>query len=170
MGLPSSRDVNYSPGATPVSGVNLNNIQDTIIGQKFRSTPLYISGSEFVVDGGNSTRAGHVWTFASASTQRIALGLRLIPGTRITDIIWSYNRTSSTLLFELNRRSFGDGGVTSGTPSSLTISTGTGWTTVAASSVAGMPLVTTDGFYYQLALTSTSAALFDGVKLLIDRL
>jgi hypothetical protein len=34
MGLPLSRSTNYSPGVTPVKGVDLNSIQDCIVGGK----------------------------------------------------------------------------------------------------------------------------------------
>src|SRR5688500_8769718 len=52
--LPLGRNTNYSPGATPVRGNDLNDIQDCIIGKKHgtirRSVPLILQYN----DTGNS--------------------------------------------------------------------------------------------------------------------
>ena len=178
MTLPASRDVNYSPGATPVSGANLNNIQDCFVGKKYASSPIFLSGIDFQLDAGTATRAGHVWTFPTSGLNRIVAAIRFWPGTRLTNLVWSFNRNSNNLSgefdFLVTRRSFGDGGVTTSSVTSGIVSGGTGWTTHDSQADGGLPHNTLDGFLYLLSLTSTTtfsgAPSFDGVKIVADRL
>lgn len=176
MPLPTSPDVNYVPGVTPVSAANLLNIQACIVGKKYQSSPIFLSGIDFQLQSGAATRAGHVWTFPSSINSIVAV-VRFWPGTRITNLIWSFNNVAD-LTFEFTRRSFGNGGVTSGTISAGHQPASAGWITVdmaAASGGNGLPHTIADGFLYSLSLNSTPASgpggsLFDGVKIIADRL
>lgn len=136
---------------------------------------LYLPGELFTLDtGSTASRSGSVWTIPGASTLSLSCPVRLPVGFRIKEILWSYDRTDGSAQFELINRSFGDGGATSNTISTKTVSSGTGWTTAAAStgSPAGVPHQILDGFYYKLRptfLTSSNPFLFDGCKVIIDR-
>lgn len=179
MALPTSRPRTYAAGSQ-VFSADLNDLNDAVIGKKFPSTEFFIPGSEFVIDGGAPTRSGHVWTFsASAGGSVIAplVGWPWVTGTRITDVVWSYNRNSTPITgeidFSLPKRSFGDGGATGANVTSSIVSSGNTWTTNHMNT--SLPYVIEANFEYLLKmlttnLTFSATPFFDGVKIVADRL
>jgi hypothetical protein len=178
MSLPGSRNTNYSPGATALRGNDLNDFQDCIIGKKYPSTPLYIPGTSWrVVQGSPTLDSNGLWTFPTFGTSELTHDLMLYPGTRITSLVFSFDRnsnnTSGEFDFKLYKRALGSA------PSLLfsdVISTGTGLALrdSIASALAGVAQITADGFMYWISVgTATAfsgAPKFDGSKIVIDRL
>lgn len=175
--LPVQRTLTFALG-DKVPAAFLNELEDCVIGSKFPARPIFIPGSDWIIDSGAPTRAGIVWTFQTAVFNRLVATFRLWPGTRITNLIWSYNRNSNNVSgefdFSLTRRSFGDGGATTASVTSGVVSSGTGWTTHDSVVDGGLPHLTLDGFLYSLSITGTTtfsgAPSFDGVKIICDRL
>lgn len=175
--LPTSRTLTLV-SSDPIPSALLNELQDQHVGSKHPNRPLFIGGADWVVDAGTATRVGNVWTFPTTGTNRLVACLKLWPGTRISNLLWSYNRNSNNVSGEfdisLARRSFGDGGATTATVTSGVVSSGTGFTTRDSTVDGGIPHTILDGFYYLLSFTSTTAfsgaPSFDGVKVAFDRL
>ncbi|MEO7731240.1 MAG: hypothetical protein ABIY55_09730 [Kofleriaceae bacterium] len=174
--LPAARNTTYT-AASPVRSVDLNDLQDCIIGKKFPSTPFYLPASSWrVVLGVATLDTGGVWTLG-AGTQLVR-EISLAPGTRITSLIFSINRNSDPLStgefqLRLHSRTFGAVAqllftdiVSSGSAFALRDS--------IAATRAGAPIVTVDGAMYWLSVTATNQfsgpPMFDGAKLVCDRL
>jgi len=137
------------------------------------SVPVLVPGCLFQINAGAPTRAGQVWTFTSGGTYEVIAPLQLPPAARITKVEFSYNRNGSTgaFNFKLSKRSFGNGGSTSGDVYSDSVSTGTGWTT--HDSAAGVPYATETNMLYLLSVgvpVPSANALFDGARVTLDRL
>lgn len=179
--LPTSRNTTYN-AASSVRSADLDAIQDCIIGKKFPSTKFPIPGVAFVLDTGAPTRAGMVWTLQTNVADKLFAALAgwpWMPGTRITNVIWSFNRNSNNVSGELdlslNKRSLGDGGATSAGISVSPINGGTGWTTHDSQLDGGLPYTLEDGFEFFLELATSNlnfsgTPFFDGVTVIADRL
>lgn len=137
--------------------------------------PLIVAGADFAVTAGTPTLAGQRWTFPTSGTNTLVANLCLPPGAVISGLDFALN-TSSTPIFtgqfayDLTRKSFGDGGATSATVGSGTDSASSGW---LAEPLSGLPHTVLGDTIYTLTLTTsgsfTSAPLFDGVRVIIDR-
>lgn len=178
MGMPITRDLTLGPGSTFPSTLG-NTLQDCIIGAKYGPIDLPISASAFVVDTGQPTRSQNIWTFQTSAGNTIIADLRLPVGTKITQLVWSFNRNSTdasgVLQFQLIRYTRGGGGLFQQAVAST--ATGTGWTTMADNSSVdlGLPHDIQAATFYQLWAQTTNppfsgAPKFDGVTLTIERL
>lgn len=179
MGLPNVREQLPNGPGSIVPSATILLMEDCIIGQKFKSTPLMAPGGLFRVNGGGTTAtlSGTVWTVNTTAGVELVcdlLTLSLMPGTRLASLAWSGNVVSLTtsnaqLQFRLRKRSFGDNGTTTGIPinDSLIVS---GAGIVLHESVT-TPYVTETNMMYQLSITFPSGNYtFDGARLLLDRL
>lgn len=175
--LPTSRTSSPVNG-DPVDPALIGEIEDNIIGQKFKSTPFYIPGTDWRVCQGSPTLdTNGLWTFQTSTTDELVHEIVLIPGTRITSIVWSINRNSNNTSgeFDLKMKSRAFGASPTNVFSDV-LSSGTGFTArdSVASALAGAPILTVDGFSYWLSLVTTTtfsgAPTFDGVKIVVDRL
>lgn len=178
--LPTTRNTNAT-AATPAKSADFNAVQDCIVGMKFPSTSFYIPGAAFVIDVGAPTRSGNVWTFSATVGGSVVAALESGPwvaGTRITDILWSFNRNSTPITGEIDlsfaKRSFGDGGATGANISTGIVSGGSAWNALSTAGV-GLPYTIEAGFEYLLKflttnLTFSATPFFDGVKIIADRL
>jgi hypothetical protein len=102
MNLPTSRE-QTAGGATPVSSVVLNAVQDCIIGAKHAPLTIPIGASDWKAEGGGATygTAAGKWTWGGFDD--ITVALRLPIGTRITGARFNYNRTAGTLNFKIQK-------------------------------------------------------------------
>src|SRR5215813_12881669 len=134
MGMPLTRDLALGPGSIFPSTLG-NTLQDCIIGAKHGPIDVPISGSAFVVEAGAPTRSQNTWTFQTSTGNTIVADLRLSVGTKITQLVWSFNRNSTDgpgFFFQLNKYIRGGGGLFA--QGLVGINTGTGWTTVTDNS------------------------------------
>src|SRR5689334_7309233 len=130
MGMPLTRDLTLDPGSIFPSALG-NTLQDCVIGAKHGPIDIPISASAFVVDTGAPVRSQNTWTFQTTTGNVIVADLRLPVGTRITQLVWSFNRNSTDasgqFLFQLNK--YARGGGSSFAQALAIVGTGTGWTT-----------------------------------------
>lgn len=178
MGMPLTRDLTLGSASIFPSTLG-NTLQDCIIGAKHGLIDVPISGSAFVVEAGAPTRSQNIWTFQTSTGNTIVADLRLPVGTKIMQLVWSFNRNSTDasgqLVFQLNK--YTRGGSSLFAQGLATVGTGTGWTTMAenASNDPGLPHDIQSAAFYQLwvqtqFLPFSGAPKFDGVTLTIARL
>ncbi len=178
MGMPLTRDLTLGPGTIFPSTLG-NTLQDCIIGAKHGAIDVPISGSAFVVEAGAPTRSQNTWTFQTSTGNTIVADLRLPVGTKIVQLVWSFNRNSTDasgqLQFQLNK--YTRGGSSLFAQGLAIVGTGTGWTTTAenSSNDPGLPHDIQAATFYQLWVQTSNlpfsgAPKFDGVTLTIERL
>jgi hypothetical protein len=91
MALPISRNTDYT-AASPIKSVDLNDLQDALIGAKHGPISIIIPAAGWQQQsGGGGVLGDGQWTF-SAVTSLVADLPRLPVGTVITSIVWGYNR------------------------------------------------------------------------------
>jgi hypothetical protein len=178
MGMPLTRDLALGPASIFPSTLG-NALQDCIIGAKHGPIDIPISASAFVVETGAPTRSQNIWTFQTNTGNVIVADLRLPVGTKITQLVWSFNRNSTDgsggTFLQLNRYTRGGGSLFAQAISSTGI-TGTGWTTVidSAGGDPGLPHDVQPGAFYQLWVQTlppfSGPPKFDGVTITIERL
>lgn len=178
--LPTSRNLSLPPG-TPIPGTVIQDLEDCTIGKKFKSTPFYVPGTGFrLIAGAPTLDTDGLWTMQTGVADELSYPLEGWPwmaGTRITALVWSFNRNSNDASGEfqwrLKRRAF------SAAPSDIfsgVSSSGTGFTSrdSIASDLAGVPYTLLDGYMYWLSVKTATAfsgaPKFDGAKIVADRL
>jgi len=178
MGLPITRDLTLGSGAIFPSTLG-NTLQDCVIGAKHGPIDVPISASAFVVETGAPTRSQNTWTFQTNAGNVVVADLRLPVGTRIMQLVWSFNRNSSNgsggMNFQLNKYTRGGGGSFALAVIGSGLS-GTGWVTLT-DSPSGDPALPHDiqaGTFYQLWVETVAppfsgAPKFDGVTITIAR-
>lgn len=170
--LPTYPTRTFAAGSQ-IPSADLNEFMAQITGAKHKNRPIIVPGSAFMIDSGAPTRSGQVWTFGSGGTYVLVAPVQLLVGTRITNVVWSFNRNGSTgaFNFKLTKRSFGDGGAGAAADVySDSVSTGTGWTTHDSASA---PYTTEDAMLYLLSVgvpAPSANAFFDGARIFVDRL
>jgi hypothetical protein len=158
MALPVSRDVNYSPGATPVNGANLNNLQDCIIGRKHPTKTLIIAVSAPVVGIFNTQPV----TLSGPPGSSTATWMRQIDGLCVGDRITAIRarvRDSATGPTRLTvTLSHGTDGATSAADGTSAQSSGSGAVQTLGASGLSVIVVSTIIYIVSVAITTGSAS------------
>jgi hypothetical protein len=170
--LPAGRNTSYSPGATPVHGADLNDIQDCIIGAKHPSLPFPHAAAAFAIQTGTATIANGRWSFGASS--QLVSPVRFPVGTRITSLVFGYTRGGvGNITLILNKRNIVTG-ANSSSIVGLVISSGTGYVTSTLDSTTPsslLPYVTEADMSLWLEVWCDNVAhIFGGAIVRADRL
>jgi hypothetical protein len=110
--LPTSRNTNYSP-TSPILSVDLDAIQDCIIGAKHGPLEMMIPAAAFVAAGQSAIatpqnvniggEAGGVWrNWAAAPNNKIVSWIPIPVGSRVTAIDYYFNKLGSAASMQMN--------------------------------------------------------------------
>lgn len=168
MALPTSRNTTYAADSK-VKSVDLNDLQDMIIGRKHATTELVLGPSAFQAKAGGGGVEGDLqWTF-TAATELVSDITKLLPvGTRVVSVLWSYNRGGAgTITRRVRRRNV----TTAAAANNISAPAGdaTGAAQETQLDTLNHTLVT--GEAVQLSITFDNAAhIFYGCVVTVDRL
>jgi hypothetical protein len=101
--LPTARTTNVDDSDPLPSGL-LGEIQDSIVGKKFRTSAIPLGGGAWCLASGTATYADNRWTATAAAV--FVYELKLFTGTRILGLTFAYDRNGSgTIGLKLRKRS-----------------------------------------------------------------